>query len=121
MSLQSIFNSVLHNLPMFAVAVAGIVYAVMHKDRLPRVMLPVLVGCGMLLAVIVIRPLLDNIAFRLFGHTFQGNPRQMAFVFQFTSFVLNAVQALGIGAILLAVFLDRGLSAPGQRPLGRLW
>ena len=46
MSLQSIFNSVLHNLPMFAVAVAGIVYAVMHKDRLPRVMLPVLVGCG---------------------------------------------------------------------------
>lgn len=105
MTIASLLRDIALQFPTALVYLAGLILALMLFGRLPRVALAAAGGFGLLLLLVLVRPLIYfavNQAFRA-----GGNYENATVVFGVVGFFCNLLEATAMAPLLYAIFAPR--------------
>ena len=113
MNVMDIVRNLGVQLPLAVVYLLGLVLAISQMQRLPRVAAPAGGGFGLLLVLMLVRPIVTSLIFRVL----QNDPQTISIAMTVLGFFFNLLEAGCMGAIAYAIFADRPeaqLKMPGQ-------
>lgn len=104
---NSLLWGILFALPVVMVAEVGLVAALMNWSRAPQAAGAVVLGCLILIAVVVLRPLTQGLISRVLSDIV-GDVQQRILISNGVAFAFSLLQVLGIAALIYAAFAGRG-------------
>ncbi|MDX1943912.1 MAG: hypothetical protein SFU86_00785 [Pirellulaceae bacterium] len=107
--MSSLLFNYLYSVPMLAVCGLGLVGVLMNWGKIGKGAIPAVLGCLLLLGSAFVGPL---VRFAIGRMAIQMDGNQIGYLFTGVGVVTSVVEALGLAAILLAVFAGRGEPAP---------
>ena len=112
----------MQSLPLAIVYVFGLVLALLQMQRLPRMATAAGGGFGLLLLLMFVEPLFSTLVYGIF----RSDGQAISVTMTITGFFFSVLKAVGSGAIVYAIFVDRpevqlpiplgGQPRPGQQP-----